>query len=108
QSHVPALAAELHARGYANLLSTTIIHDPTGRIPNRKLVTPHGADVNASEIDLKAHSIFHISTPPTALLLALSSRVKSLHIHPTPSSSPSSSSTSFSTTRLLGRRYARL
>ncbi|KAL2117572.1 hypothetical protein VTJ04DRAFT_7232 [Mycothermus thermophilus] len=105
QSHVPALASELHSRGYANLVSTAIIHDPTGRIPNRKLVTPQGADVDASTIDLKSHAIFHISTPPTALLLALSSRVQSLHIHPTSSSQPSSS---FSTARLLGRRYARL
>ncbi|KAK4124552.1 diphthamide biosynthesis protein [Parathielavia appendiculata] len=110
QDHIPSLASELQTRGYTNLLSTSIIHDPTGQIPNRKLVTPQGADISPADIDLKSHAIFHISTPPTALLLALSSRVQSLHIHPTSSSSspPSSAPSSFSTTRLLGRRYARL
>ncbi|KAK4098067.1 diphthamide biosynthesis protein [Parathielavia hyrcaniae] len=110
QDHIPTLAPELHTRGYTNLLSTAITHDPAGHIPNRKLVTPQqGADMPPdSAIDLKCHSIFHISTPPTALLLALSSRVHSLHIYPTPSSPSSSTQPSFSTTRLLGRRYARL
>ncbi|KAK4033019.1 putative diphthamide synthesis protein-domain-containing protein, partial [Parachaetomium inaequale] len=40
QDHIPALASALHTRGYTNLLSTAIIHDPTGPIPNRKLVSP--------------------------------------------------------------------
>ncbi|KAL2163369.1 hypothetical protein VTH06DRAFT_5426 [Thermothelomyces fergusii] len=111
QDHVPALASELHSRGYANLLSTAIVHDPTGAIPNRRFVLPgsEATDVDPSAVDLKSRSIFHISNPPTALLLVLSSRVRDLHIHPT--SDPSSgvtSSSSFSTARLLGRRYARL
>ncbi|KAL2268447.1 hypothetical protein VTJ83DRAFT_3293 [Remersonia thermophila] len=106
QSHVPALATELRARGYAHLVSTSIIHDPTGRIPNRKLVTPEGADVDLKDADVQPHAVFHISHPPTALLLALSSRVQTLHIHPT--ATTTSSSSSFSTARLLGRRYARL
>ncbi|KXX82414.1 Diphthamide biosynthesis protein 2 [Madurella mycetomatis] len=109
QDHVPTLAKELRAVGYTNLLSTAIIHDPTGKIPNRKLTSPQGTDLAAesSTLDLTTHSIFHISTPPTALLLALSSRVQSLHIHP---ASPSTSSTQQQpvTARLLGRRYARL
>ncbi|SPQ24634.1 78cdd35b-6575-4810-aba9-1302f9de3903 [Thermothielavioides terrestris] len=110
QDHVPALAAELHNRGYTNLLSTTIIHDPTGDIPNRKLVTALGADLppDAPAIDLKSHSVFHLSTPPTALLLALSSRVKSLHVHPTTTTTQPTSSSAISTARLLGRRYARV
>ncbi|KAL2024973.1 hypothetical protein VTK56DRAFT_3672 [Thermocarpiscus australiensis] len=109
QDHVPDLASSLHSRGYTNLLSTAIVHDPTGQIPNRKIVTPEGADLPAatsSTLDLKSHSIFHVSNPPTALLLALSSRVRSLHIHPT--SPLPSDPTRFSTPRLLGRRYARL
>lgn len=114
QDHVSALASELYDRGYTNLLSTAIVHDPTGAIPNRKLVRPgsDATDVDPSTADLKSYSIFHISNPPTALLLALSSRVRDLHIHPTTDSSngvtSSSSSPSFSTSRLLGRRYARL
>jgi diphthamide biosynthesis protein 2 len=113
QDHVPSLAADLYARGYTNLLSTSIVHEPTGKIPNRKLVVPQdGADVpplTASTHGLTAYSIFHISTPPTALLLALSSRVQSLDIHPTPSSSSDSKLPSPpSTSRLLGRRYAKV
>ncbi|KAK3290793.1 putative diphthamide synthesis protein-domain-containing protein [Chaetomium fimeti] len=112
QDHVPSLAYELHARGYTNLLSTAIVHDPTGLIPNRKLVTPQAAaapsPISLSADDLKSHSIFHISQPPTALLLALSSRVAALHIHPTPDSPQALHTPQFSTPRLLGRRYARL
>lgn len=104
QDHVQSLATELHSRGYETLLSTEIVHDPTGRIPNRKIVPPTGSDI-PSDIDLKNYSVFHISAPPTALLLALSSRVKSLYIHQT---SSTASTTVALTQRLLGRRYARL
>ncbi|KAK4243515.1 putative diphthamide synthesis protein-domain-containing protein [Corynascus novoguineensis] len=107
--HIPTLASELHARGYTNLLSTAIVHNPTGAIPNRKLVHPSEAtDITIAASDLKSYSIFHISTPPTALLLALSSRVQDLHIHPTSGTISSFSAPTFSTSRLLGRRYARL
>ena len=110
QDHIPELATELRVRGYKNLLSTAIVHDPTGRIPNRKITNVDGKDLVSEEgsvdaLDLRDYSIFHISDPPTALLLALSSRVKNLHIFPT--SSTGSSGQSYSTQRLLGRRYAR-
>ncbi|KAM7207944.1 Major facilitator superfamily domain containing protein [Naviculisporaceae sp. PSN 640] len=107
QDHVEDLAEELRTRGYSNLLSTSIVHDPTGRIPNRKIVQPDPSQAppTLEAEDLKDYSIFHISEPPTALLLALSSRVKSLYIHPTTPSS--SSDTTPPTQRLLGRRYAR-
>ncbi|KAK4184922.1 major facilitator superfamily domain-containing protein [Podospora australis] len=106
QTHVAALAASLYERGYGNILSTSIIHDPKGIIPNRKLESPTSDTTVATDLDLKEYSIFHISTPPTALLLALSSRVASLYIHATPTSPfpPSAASAQ----RLLGRRYARL
>ncbi|KAK3305691.1 putative diphthamide synthesis protein-domain-containing protein [Chaetomium strumarium] len=112
QNHIPSLASELQTRGYTNLLSTAVVRDPTGQIPNRKFVTLQGDDIpDTSAIDLKTYSIFHISTPPTALLLVLSSRVQALHIHPTTTSSSQSSNSNnnntFSTQRLLGRRYAR-
>lgn len=108
--------------GYAHIFKTSIIHDPASLIPNR--TTPvtttgeggegGGAD-EAATAALKEYSIFHISEPPTSLLLILSSRIKSLHIFPTtPSSSSSSSSSSpppthlasTTTTPLLRRRYA--
>ncbi|EGS22256.1 putative diphthamide biosynthesis protein [Thermochaetoides thermophila DSM 1495] len=110
QDHVPSLAAALHARGYINLLSTAIIHDPTGTIPNRKLVSPDpSGDSNAlaqPTVNLQSYSVFHISSPPTALLLALSSRVQSLHIYPT--STSTSTISPDAAPRLLGRRYARV
>ncbi|KAK4223676.1 major facilitator superfamily domain-containing protein [Podospora fimiseda] len=107
QSHVPAIASSLLEQGYTNLLSTSIIHDPSGVIPNRKLVpASESSPEPPSDINLKEYSIFHISVPPTALLLALNSRVASLHIHPTPSSPFSQNFAS--TQRLLGRRYGRL
>lgn len=102
--HVQILAKELYSRGYTSLLYTEISHDPKGRIPNRKIVS-QTTDKVVSDLDLKDYSIFHISAPPTALLLALSSRVKSLYIYPT---SPETSTTVAPAQRLLGRRYARL
>ncbi|KAK3385146.1 putative diphthamide synthesis protein-domain-containing protein [Podospora didyma] len=108
QDHLQGLVADLVSRGYGNLLSTAIIHDPMGQIPNRKIVDAGGnelaADV-ASALDLKEYSTFHVSTPPTALFLALSSRVKSFYILPTSTSAEPSYA---SAKRLLGRRYARL
>lgn len=112
--------------GYAHIFKTSIIHDPASLIPNR--TTPvtttgggeGGGTDEAATAALKEYSIFHISEPPTSLLLILSSRIKSLHIFPTTpassSSSPSSSSdspppppthlASTTTTPLLRRRYA--
>lgn len=111
--------------GYGHIFKTSIIHDPASLIPNR--TTPvnttgggeGGGTDEAAATALKEYSIFHISEPPTSLLLILSSRIKSLHIFPTttPSSpsSPSSSSSSppppthlasTTTTPLLRRRYA--
>ncbi|KAL0468307.1 Diphthamide biosynthesis protein 2 [Neurospora intermedia] len=111
QVHVLSLLSELQSRGYVNLLATEIVHNPMGRIPNRKVVDVQGKEVEISHgsetstgLDLRDYSIFHISQPPTALLLALCSRVKNLYIFPT----SSDSSSLYSAQRLLGRRYARL
>ncbi|KAJ9150218.1 2-(3-amino-3-carboxypropyl)histidine synthase subunit 2 [Pleurostoma richardsiae] len=113
QDHVPEVARLLREeRGYSTLLATEIFRDPLGRIPNRKIMNAEGMEVKADEsggLDLKEYSIFHISSPPTSLLLALSSRVDSFHIFPTPDTASSSPSpTSFQTARILGRRYARV
>ncbi|VBB81478.1 Putative diphthamide biosynthesis protein [Podospora comata] len=108
QSHVPAVASRLVSEGYTNIYSTAITHDPTNILPNRKIVSHSASSGSTPEGDsLKEYSLFHISTPPTALLLALSSRVGSLYIHDTPHS-PFPSSSSLSARRLLGRRYAKL
>ncbi|KAK4203368.1 putative diphthamide biosynthesis protein [Triangularia verruculosa] len=107
QSHVPAVASSLVSSGYTNIYSTGITHDPSNIIPNRKIVSHTSSEDIPSPESLKEYSLFHISTPPTALLLALSSRVASLYIHDTPNS-PFPSSSSLSARRLLGRRYAKL
>ncbi|KAK0883323.1 Diphthamide biosynthesis protein 2 [Friedmanniomyces endolithicus] len=110
--NLPAFTSRLLAEGYTNLFQPAIIHDPSSLLPNRTLppdVQEQGAD------RLKAYAIFHISTPPTSLLLILSSRVRSIHILPTSPTSSNSSSTQASsslspstTSLLLRRRYALL
>ncbi|KAK1086063.1 Diphthamide biosynthesis protein 2 [Friedmanniomyces endolithicus] len=102
--NLAALTSRLLAEGYTNLFQPAIIHDPSSLLPNRTLppdVQEQGAD------QLKAYAIFHISTPPTSLLLILSSRVLSIHILPTSHTyrSPVAPST---TSLLLRRRYALL
>ncbi|POS76122.1 diphthamide biosynthesis protein 2 [Diaporthe helianthi] len=111
QDHVPELYRRAQERGYKELLSTRIQRDPLGPIPNRIIVDSQDAQVVVDEtagIDLKQYSIFHVSAPPTALLLALSSRVTSLHIYSTPDSPSSYYSPARTTRALLGRRYAKL
>ncbi|KAK0272966.1 Diphthamide biosynthesis protein 2 [Friedmanniomyces endolithicus] len=107
--NLPALTSRLLAEGYTNLFQSAIIHDPSSLLPNRTLppdVQEKGAD------QLKAYAIFHISKPPTSLLLILSSRVRSIHIPPTSSTSPLTQASSplspFTTSTLLRRRYALL
>ncbi|KAK1809118.1 Diphthamide biosynthesis protein 2 [Friedmanniomyces endolithicus] len=109
QHNLAALTSRLLAEGYTSLFQPAIIHDPSSLLPNRTLppdVQQHGAE------ELKDYAIFHISTPPTSLLLILSSRVRSIHILPTTSTSlPTQTSSPLSpstTSTLLRRRYALL
>lgn len=111
QDHISALMHALQALGYSNIVSTSIVHDPLGLIPNRKVVDIEGKEVSIGErggIDLLEYSVFHVSSPPTALLLALSSRVKALHIFTTGTGPDTDSSDARRTRALLGRRYARV
>ncbi|CAN8101000.1 unnamed protein product [Discula destructiva] len=112
QDHVPELYRRISERGYKEVLSTSIQHNPLGRIPNRAIMDAQdqeikfGVDENDG-LDLKDYSVFHVSSPPTALLLALSSRIASLHVFQT-SDSASYYSPTRTTRALLGRRYAKL
>ncbi len=112
QDHVPGVFAQAQSRGYGRILATKIVHNPTGAIPNRAIVDSEGQEVSSGDdatLDLKEYSVFHISTPPTSLLLSLSSKVKSFHIYPTPTpNSPSSTGDVPSTRAILGRRYAKV
>ncbi|KAI1262790.1 putative diphthamide synthesis protein-domain-containing protein [Xylariaceae sp. FL1019] len=104
QEHVSPACALLKSKGYDNVVATEIIHDPSAPIPNRRTL-----DIDVSIDTLREYSLFHISSPPTALLLTLSSRLASLCIYPTPSS-PYTTTTDVpdpsATPSLLRRRYA--
>ena len=102
-SHVQSLAEELRRRGYENLFETSIRHDPSSLIPNRTV--PPSTLHDSS--DLTSWRLFHISSPPQALLLTLASRVSSIHIYSTDHTSNSSSTALQASTSLaLRRRYA--
>ena len=116
--HISHLHGLLQEEGYKKLFTTSIIHDPSCLIPNRTI--PEDADCDVDK--LRSYSLFHISDPPTALLLTLSSRFESIHIYPTTASSSFSASSSTptlsetrpqalapaSTMPLIRRRYAML
>ncbi|EPE04484.1 diphthamide biosynthesis protein 2 [Ophiostoma piceae UAMH 11346] len=106
QQHVAPVAAKLAALGYTDILSTDVVHRPLGAIPNRELVRGD-APIADESIDLHEYAIFHISQPPTSLLLALAVRVKSFYIYPT-SVDDAGQLLAPRTMGLLGRRYAKV
>ena len=103
-SHIDNATEILRERGWRNILAPGVVHDPSSLIPNRK--------IELEDEELKQYSIFHISDPPPALLLTLSSRVKKLHIYPTSNiTAPLKSTTKTiqsNATLSLRRRYALL
>ncbi|EHL00664.1 putative Diphthamide biosynthesis protein 2 [Glarea lozoyensis 74030] len=107
-SHVPTLVKKLQERGWNTILETEVIHNPTASIPNRKILWHSNSSEDTAEAEaltLQSYQIFHISSPPPALLLTLNSRIASLHIHPTTSAIPDFNT---NTTRALTRRYGLL
>ncbi|KAI1088647.1 diphthamide biosynthesis protein [Rostrohypoxylon terebratum] len=86
QEHVAPICESLRERGYSDVVATEIIRDPTGTIPNRKVIWPEAPAEEQANHNLNEYHLFHISTPPTSLLLTLSSRLASLRIYSTPSS----------------------
>ncbi|KAI5925675.1 putative diphthamide synthesis protein-domain-containing protein [Camillea tinctor] len=113
QEHVKPVCELLRAKGYSHIIATEIARDPSGTIPNRKLLylDPASQENNAAgnDDDLHAHHLFHISNPPTSLLLTLSSRLASLRIYATPSSPYTTASEvpdPSATPSMLRRRYA--
>lgn len=103
--HIPELHEKLVAAGYSNVYATEIVPDPKSSLPNRTL--PY--DVRANTEALREYAVFHVSSPPTSLLLILSSRVQSIHIFPTDAVSPASGkpeALEAFTSQVLRRRYA--
>lgn len=102
--HVPLLHTRLQEAGYTNIYATSIVHNPSSPLPNRTIPS----EALDSPDALRDYALFHISDPPTSLLLTLSSRVASIHIYPTDTASPTASSADRSTSMSLRRRYALL
>jgi len=101
--HVPTVYKRLVEDGYTNLFATEILHEPSSPIPNRTVPD----SVREAAENLSEWQLFHISDPPTALLLTLASRVAAIHIYPT--NHPSNSTVKplpASTAAALRRRYA--
>ncbi|KAJ4308498.1 Diphthamide biosynthesis protein 2 [Neodidymelliopsis sp. IMI 364377] len=100
--HVLSLYTRLQEAGYTSLFPTEIVHNPSSPLPNR--TTPPGT--SDSKETLLDWSLFHISEPPTSLLLTLSSRVASTHIYPTTPSATAPTAEVANTRMTLRRRYA--
>ncbi|ORY04138.1 putative diphthamide synthesis protein-domain-containing protein [Clohesyomyces aquaticus] len=100
--HIPDLHALLQQAGYQNVHATEILHNPSSPLPNRTI--PSAITGSEDPHALRAYQLFHISSPPTSLLLTLSSRVSAIHIFPTDSPTPNALLASTSAT--LRRRYA--
>ncbi|KAJ5579672.1 uncharacterized protein N7459_005657 [Penicillium hispanicum] len=77
--HVPTVYSRLVEAGYTNLFATELVHEPSSAIPNRTIPPT----VREAPETLSDWQLFHISDPPTALLLTLASRVAAIHIYPT-------------------------
>lgn len=115
QEHVQSICDRLLEKGWTGVRATQIVRDPSAAIPNRKIILPDSSETKPeaipeiSETDLKDYHLFHISIPPTALLLTLSSRLSSLRILTTPASPYTTAETDAPdpsiTPKLLGRRY---
>ncbi|KIX06966.1 diphthamide biosynthesis protein 2 [Rhinocladiella mackenziei CBS 650.93] len=107
-THVQAVYDMLQNLGYSDVFAASIVHDPSSSIPNRTVP----ASVSSDPSSLSDWSLFHISEPPTSLLLTLTSCMANIRVYPTTNdpSATASLSTSFalehSTKLLLRRRYA--
>ncbi|TVY44048.1 2-(3-amino-3-carboxypropyl)histidine synthase subunit [Lachnellula occidentalis] len=114
QLHVPALVESLRRKGWRRVRGTDVVHDPTASIPNRRIAWEEEEE-EEEEGDLKEWSIWHIGSPPAALLLTLSSRIKELLIYPgtapqtrTGNATPGQGIIRSNTSLQLRRRYALL
>lgn len=103
-SHVSGLGQELTKAGYSSIFAAAILHDPSSAIPNRTVPPEIAEDASL----LGEWHMFHISEPPTSLLLTLTSNMASIKVFPTSGSHEVSAPATVqrSTSALLRRRYA--
>lgn len=103
--HVPAIYQKLQEKGYTEIFAAEIIHDPASSIPNRTVPE----EMPGNPENLEHWHLFHVSQPPTSLLLTLSSRLAGMRIFPTNSISGNTTvirSLAANSSNLLRRRYA--
>ena len=103
-TYVPLVASRMLDRGYTSVFPAEIVHNPASIVPNRTL--PEG--IQEYPESLSNWHIYHIAEPPTALLLNLSSKVRSIRIF-TPDLDGSTSNAQAqeaNTSMVLRRRYA--
>jgi diphthamide biosynthesis protein 2 len=102
-SHVLPIAKQLVSIGYSSVFAASIVHDPSSAIPNRS-VPP---EVSSESSSLRNWHMFHVSEPPTSLLLTLSAGMASIKVFPTVGDpTAAKSAVDMSTAVLLRRRYA--
>lgn len=102
-SHVSKLSQDLTASDYSSIFPASILHDPSSAIPNRAVP----AEVAEDASSLRDWHMFHISEPPTSLLLTLTSKMASIKVFPTTVQNESPpAAVEKSTSALLRRRYA--
>ncbi|GAB0137585.1 Diphthamide biosynthesis protein 1 [Epichloe bromicola] len=113
QDHVDDIVNDLRAAGYTNVVGTAVERNPAALIPNRRIDEGPGMGMGMgmgmADEEIRSHSLFHISDPPTALLLALQTRFASLHVLSTAdSSAPTIDNPTARAAGLLRRRFARV
>jgi diphthamide biosynthesis protein 2 len=77
-AHVERVAAAAKALRSGSVFATKVVHDPAAWIPNRTAPREGGEDEAGT---LKGYHVFHLGEPPTALLLTLASRVRSIRVY---------------------------
>lgn len=97
--HIQPLCQRLESQGYTSIHAAEIIHDPSSAIPNRTLPQ----SVIEDPTTLSSWHVYHISTPPTSLLLTLASKTASIRVYDPDTTISTPEAT---TSLLLRRRYA--
>jgi len=103
-AHVDPVCNALVDLGYTKVFAASVVHNPSSALPNRTVP----ASVTENPATLNEWHIFHISEPPTSLLLTLTSRVASIQVCPISGGDVATTSRALaaSTKLLLRRRYA--
>ena len=100
---LPLIGESLHSKGYINLFVTSVLPDTSALLPNRSVPV----EAREDNSKLRYWSLFHVSSPPPALLLMLSSRVGEVRIFLTHQGTNDQPQSLLATsTAALRRRYA--